>query len=318
VNVRPSYLLQLILAVFPASLLFNSLYEQPLVEAIRTYSAHLDFQEAFINQLRLAFCNRFGSLVGSEPPQDVIQFHREELFKLRPQLTCFNSQRLCLCCFMYTPEKILDCEHAVCDNCVKTFGTKSCTEPYSYCLSYCPLCDKPHSRTFRFIPPTAGIRVLSLDGGGIRAVVSLTTLSNIERDLSYLQIPLWDCFDYVIGTSSGGLTSMGIFLMHWTAEDCLKRFYELSRNLFAGSSLPKYLDHAQNLLLLCMDKAKYNQVGIKAAFQSALGTPPQMFNPLATDAKVAVLTTTVESNKTIVLCNYNGDRARTHPDISGT
>jgi hypothetical protein len=71
------------------------------------------------------------------------------------------------------------------------------------------LCDdkdkiyKRKSTVFRFIPPTAGIRILSMDGGGIRGVVTLTILLHLERELSYLGCPLWDCFDSVVGTSSG-------------------------------------------------------------------------------------------------------------------
>jgi patatin-like phospholipase/acyl hydrolase len=58
---------------------------------------------------------------------------------------------------------------------------------------------------FKLIPPTAGIRILSMDGGGVRGIIGLTTLVLLERDLSYLGCPIWDVFDFVIGTSSGML-----------------------------------------------------------------------------------------------------------------
>jgi hypothetical protein len=91
----------------------------------------------------------------------------------------------------------------MCDNCIKIFGSKSSIDSYTYSLSECLFCSQAHSRPYRFIPPTAGIRLLSLDGGGIRGIITLTVLAQLEKELSYLQCPIWDCFDSVVGTSSG-------------------------------------------------------------------------------------------------------------------
>lgn len=51
-------------------------------------------------------------------------------------------------------------------------------------------------------PPTAGVRILSIDGGGIRGVISLEFLSLI-RDSVGTKCPIQDFFGLVIGTSSG-------------------------------------------------------------------------------------------------------------------
>jgi hypothetical protein len=95
--------------------------------------------------------------------------------------------------------------------------------------------------------------------------------------------------------------------MHWTATQCQEKFYKLAKDVFGGrQNLPLLIEYAQTLLLLCLDRSKYNSMGIKAAFQSALGPPPKMFNPLATDTKVAVIAAPTKGNSTSVLCNYNG------------
>jgi hypothetical protein len=69
-------------------------------------------------------------------------------------------------------------------------------------------------------------------------------------------------------------------------------------------------------MLLCLNKSKYNSLGIKAAFQSVLGSPPPIFNPLGSETKVAVLTAPVRSSVTTVISNYNGG-VRPSPDELG-
>jgi hypothetical protein len=97
--------------------------------------------------------------------------------------------------------------------------------------------------------------------------------------------------------------------MKWTPKMCLEKFHTLINETFGSrQNLPAFLEHVQTLLLICLDKCKYNSLGIKAAFQSTLGPPPKMFNPLGTDTKVAVITAPTKGNRTAVLCNYNGGK----------
>jgi hypothetical protein len=97
--------------------------------------------------------------------------------------------------------------------------------------------------------------------------------------------------------------------MKWTPELCLEKFHEFTKTTFGTrQNLPEFLEHAQALLLICLDKCKYDSLGIKAAFHSALGPPPKMFNPLGTDTKVAVISAPTRGNRTAVLCNYNGGK----------
>jgi hypothetical protein len=51
-------------------------------------------------------------------------------------------------------------------------------------------------------PDLAGVRVLSLDGGGVRGIVEITTLLRLESQVG-LGIPLSQLFDFIIGTSAG-------------------------------------------------------------------------------------------------------------------
>ncbi|MBX7041845.1 MAG: patatin-like phospholipase family protein [Ignavibacteria bacterium] len=51
------------------------------------------------------------------------------------------------------------------------------------------------------------LRILSIDGGGIRGIIPCTILSFIEQQLGY---PLCQVFDLISGTSTGGIITMGL------------------------------------------------------------------------------------------------------------
>ena len=50
-------------------------------------------------------------------------------------------------------------------------------------------------------------KILAVDGGGIRGVIPAYILSQLERALSK---PVYQCFDVIAGTSTGGLISLGL------------------------------------------------------------------------------------------------------------
>ena len=63
--------------------------------------------------------------------------------------------------------------------------------------------EQNHRLVISLMPPTDGIRLLSLDGGGVRGVVPLVYLEFLQDRLAELQVPLRDIFDFVCGTSAG-------------------------------------------------------------------------------------------------------------------
>ena len=68
-------------------------------------------------------------------------------------------------------------------------------------LCFTPWPEKPPQR-IRLKPKYAGVRVLTLDGGGIRGIVELAILAQIERRVG-LGVPVRDLFDLIVGTSTG-------------------------------------------------------------------------------------------------------------------
>lgn len=68
-------------------------------------------------------------------------------------------------------------------------------------------------------PPDRPLRILSLDGGGIRGLIPARVLEELER-LTARRI--WECFDLVAGTSTGGILALGLTVPGKGGHACWK------------------------------------------------------------------------------------------------
>lgn len=79
-------------------------------------------------------------------------------------------------------------------------------------------------------PGISGDRVLCLDGGGIRGLVLIQMLLVIEQTI---QQPIRNCFDWIGGTSTGGILSLAI--VHGkTVRYCQGLYFQLKDAVFNG------------------------------------------------------------------------------------
>lgn len=133
------------------------------------------------------------------------QAHAENLVSLSPVLTSLKTHNTCLFCLRRKPEHVLTCGHAICDVCVRIYGSMIPGNESKYVISKCILCAKKGSLTTRLKPVTAGVRILSIDGGGVRGVVPLEFLRLLQGILG-AELLIQDLFDQAFGTSSGTMT----------------------------------------------------------------------------------------------------------------
>lgn len=130
------------------------------------------------------------------------ELHLRNLQSLHIEWTTFWSSRLCLFCLNREPEHNLQCGHACCDVCACIFGTTKQGMEYSYQITRCILCKSNTELEVRIKPPTAGSRLLVLDGGGIRGAFTLQILQALDKHRK-LPYPIYDEFDLALGTSTG-------------------------------------------------------------------------------------------------------------------
>ncbi|XP_003702751.1 calcium-independent phospholipase A2 VIA [Megachile rotundata] len=76
-----------------------------------------------------------------------------------------------------------------------------------------------------------GGRLLCLDGGGIRGLVLVQTLLEIE---SILGKPIIECFDWIAGTSTGGILALGLALGK-SLRECQALYFRIKEEAFVGN-----------------------------------------------------------------------------------
>lgn len=115
---------------------------------------------------------------------------------------------VCYVCLFGKPEYRLPCRHVIYMDCVSDFDQSELGVAYpgrathNECL-LCSSCDGeswPYNVAVR--PRIGGLRVLSLDGGGVRGIVELAVLQRLEAATG-LGLPLGEYFDLIVGTSAG-------------------------------------------------------------------------------------------------------------------
>jgi len=76
--------------------------------------------------------------------------------------------------------------------------------------------------------------LLSLDGGGVRELATVTFLANLEKALGE---PLYEKFDFFIGTSAGAITAMALSIAKMNGDSLLELWSEKTFERILDSSL---------------------------------------------------------------------------------
>jgi hypothetical protein len=126
---------------------------------------------------------------------------RNEFMKSAKLIAAIKSNMTCLSCLHRAPEHLFSCGYSVCENCLLIFSTCTPGAEYHMKVDHCLFCQELIHFNCRVKPPTAGVRVLSVDGGGTRGTVPLESLCLLQTLLG--RLPVQDCFDLGFGTSSG-------------------------------------------------------------------------------------------------------------------
>lgn len=152
---------------------------------------------------------------------------------------------------------------------------------------------------------------MSLDGGGIRGIVELSILQQIEMALG-TGLPIQAFFDLIIGTSTGGIISLGIGAHGWTTRKCMRHFEELCDKAFTkrkGVGIP-----GLEYIISFSNHSRYETTPIESTLQEVFGADQNLFagprDALEDQAalqrltKVAVATVTT-AGTVALLANYN-------------
>jgi calcium-independent phospholipase A2-gamma len=91
-----------------------------------------------------------------------------------------------------------------------------------------------------------GIRILSIDGGGIRGIVVMELLKRLE-ELTKKRI--FELFDFICGTSNGAIIICGLAAQaDLTLVECVNRYKNISNDIFNRNSTMDVLSGTYNML----------------------------------------------------------------------
>lgn len=186
---------------FDPRYLFQSVYRMLCLEAFEYTSTSWEIQgQARCTLLEWEISTILERM--EERGMSAAESHETVIKEFGKHCSALKSNRACFCCLQRKPEHVLSCGHAVCDTCVRIFGTRLSSREYHYRMSSCIFCGRVSLLLVKQVPPTAFARALAVDGGGVGGAFSLEALKAIEIAMKHPYL-LQDEFDYAIGTSSG-------------------------------------------------------------------------------------------------------------------
>ena len=97
--------------------------------------------------------------------------------------------------------------------------------------SVVPTADTPLPNEFKV---QGGSRILSLDGGGIRGLIQIEILGEIERLTGKRIVEL---FDWIIGTSTGGILALGLVYRRMSLDHLRQLYFRLKEDVFAQGGI---------------------------------------------------------------------------------
>jgi hypothetical protein len=156
----------------------------------------------FTNGIQSQLQELFNQLtLGEKTSADI---HRSTLRRFAGRWHSIYSSSTCYPCLRRRPQHGLECGHINCENCVVVFGDDCKDDPWIFKIHDCFLCGAEMLKevVVKVHPPTAGVGVLCIDGGGTRGVLPLKFMKRIEDRIG-LPIRPQRLFKVVVGTSSG-------------------------------------------------------------------------------------------------------------------
>ncbi|KAF2465829.1 FabD/lysophospholipase-like protein [Lindgomyces ingoldianus] len=281
---------------------------------------HKDFSKRFMRLIKRRLCKLESELQVSTGPDaeggtsgnaQVLQLHERtmaEFYKKFESRQRIVSHQACLSCLMSPPDYVLPCAHGLCSDCAYSFGTRE--DDTTLTLTCCPLHQGegawPRLWRIRLKPEFAGVRILSLDGGGVRGIVELEVLRLLQKQLGD-RLPIQNFFDIIVGTSTGSIIALALGVLGLSVDDCTTKFSELCRTAFTKRKT--YMTLRSKFSAVLFRGSIYRTRPLYDSLRQSLGDA-RIFGGAGKkshfyDIKVAVTSTDELAKNAIIMANYN-------------
>ncbi|KAF8071587.1 acyl transferase/acyl hydrolase/lysophospholipase [Lyophyllum atratum] len=152
------------------------------------------------------------------------------------------------------------------------------------------------------------LRLLSLDGGGVRGISSLYILQAIMAKLSSdPNVKPCKYFDMVAGTSTGGLIAIMLGRLQMTIPECIKVYTQLASQIFSANAIERAVNFAGTGAYYKKDNF---EKGLKALIKQKTGdeNAPMLDPDTSNKCKVFVV-----SGQSQSLNHTSAEQFRTYP-----
>ncbi|KAH7304394.1 hypothetical protein B0I35DRAFT_454699 [Stachybotrys elegans] len=323
---------------FPPSTVFQTLYVDVLKKASKngviafTESKDVVLRSGFLKKVKECFEKFSETSIRKNKPSAAIHYNNLAQHQLE-WLDIYNDET-CFACLQHRPIGSLSCQHSICVNCAQIFGAPSDHDDSEFIITRCFLCQSelPEEVKIKIHPPTAGVGVVCVDGGGVKGTIPLGIMKRIQKRLD-LPIRFQRFFKVAFGVSSGGLIVADLFINGNSIEQSTGRFEALAnlafqqRELLSLSRLPQFLrfliPHLTNslqplpyilrlykILMSYFGDGLYPSKNIEQALIQAFGTNRSILDlssATATGTLVGLPVATTDDRPTSRLfTNYNG------------
>ncbi|KAG0123477.1 acyl transferase/acyl hydrolase/lysophospholipase [Tuber indicum] len=151
---------------------------------------------------------------------------------------------------------------------------------------------------------TCQLLTFSLSRGGVRSIVQLTILKELERSIG-LGVNIVDFFDLIIGTSGGGIVAAGLGIRKFGVQKCIDKFQQVSKQAFtkrtgAGGVFGPFIEAQHH--------SRYKTTNLSEALQKAFGEDTILFggqrDPTHEPITRVGVSAATRSRHTFLLSNY--------------
>ncbi|KAL5585793.1 hypothetical protein FOVSG1_013485 [Fusarium oxysporum f. sp. vasinfectum] len=198
------------------------------------------------------------------------------------------------------------------------FSPKSGSDPWEYVPQSCHICGQlTPGISIRLFPDTSRLRVLSIDGGGIRGSAPIGFLKAIQDEIGIPYYNVQRSFDVKVGTSA--LSVICLDILGWNVDDCMSHLKQFAQQSFIQRSswftrlldrLPLFSNVAWLFQLICtlLADSKYTAEGLEKLLIETYGqnrSTTDISPATAIGAHVGVTLTRACDGSVFLATNYN-------------
>ncbi|KAF2466166.1 uncharacterized protein BDR25DRAFT_317959 [Lindgomyces ingoldianus] len=253
-------------------------------------------------------------------PEQARELRTEVLQQFTDIWKTLKSNKTCFTCLQNVPDHPMVCGHVYCTPCIQEFGRKCEYYEGAYVMDRCILCQMHWPEALQRIklkPKCAGLRVLALDGGGIRGVLELGILEHLESFVG-INVPIRNLFDLIVGTSTGGIIALGLTVKDdLTIGQMKETFIRLAHKTFGKrregeliSKIDPFKITSKLMMLFQIFPSIYPTTPLQKGLIELFGRDTTLFSSTSQirqqrATRVAVTSTKDASASLCLIANYN-------------